>query len=123
MDNNVNNNGNGGMNNNNMYNNYGNGADNSGMDNNYGMNNIPPQKKSSKLMKILIPVIAAAAVLAVVCVANASGIKRFFTKIFGSGTEYYKSIERDNLEMIADRSAMAYDNIKYVLGDLSNKTY
>lgn len=123
MDNNVNNNGNGGMNNNNMYNNYGNGADNRGMDNNYGMNNIPPQKKSSKLMKILVPVIAAAAVLAVVCVANASGIKRFFTKIFGSGTEYYKSIERDNLEMIADRSAMAYDNIKYVLGDLSNKTY
>ena len=123
MDNNVNNNGNGGMNNNNMYNNYGNGADNSGMDNNYGMNNIPPQKKSSKLMKILVPVIAAAAVLAVVCVANASGIKRFFTKIFGSETEYYKSIERDNLEMIADRSAMAYGNIKYVLGDLSNKTY
>lgn len=123
MDNNVNNNGNGGMNNNNMYNNYGNGADNSGMDNNYGMNNIPPQKKSSKLMKILVPVIAAAAVLVVVCVANASGIKRFFTKMFGSGTEYYKSIERDNLEMIADRGAMAYDNVKYVLGDLSNKTY
>lgn len=147
MDNNVNDNVNGNTSGNADYNNYAasdNGNFNYGGTDNYNNggtdnfndgvmdnyvssscvnNDIPPKKSKSKLLKVLIPVVAIVAVLAVVCVANASSIKKFISKTFGSPTEYYKSIEKENIDKLAGQYATSYDNLMYAVSDLNNKTY
>lgn len=119
--NNINNNTEYGIDNNNTYNNNVN-INNMGApaDMSAPYSTIPPVKKKGKY-KFLILAALIVIVLAVAAVANASGIKNFFRKTFMSSEDYYRSIEKDDIDTAAAILSNQYDDIIYKLGGIDNK--